>query len=74
MIRRRFSYVCPLATTPITVDRILDEDAWQGADVIREFSVPVTHEAPRQETEARIISDLPPVLPCDRIPDKPRLG
>jgi len=49
--------VCPLAAKPVTVDGALDEEAWQGAEVIREFSVPVAHEAPRRQTEARIMCD-----------------
>jgi len=41
----------------VTVDGALDEEAWQAAEVIREFSTPIAHEAPRRETEARIMSD-----------------
>ena len=56
-VQHRYSYACPLIAKPVTVDGTLDEEAWQGAEVIREFSVPVTHEAPRRETEARIMYD-----------------
>jgi len=52
-VRHRASYPCPRTAGRVTVDGSLDEAAWHGAQVIREFGIPVTHEAPRRETEAR---------------------
>jgi len=57
LVRHRASYACPMTAGRVTVDGSLDEAAWRGAQVIREFGIPVTHEAPRRETEARILWD-----------------
>lgn len=56
-VRTPASYVCPLTSGAVTIDGILDEKAWQTAELISEFCVPATHALPRRQTEARIMWD-----------------
>jgi hypothetical protein len=47
---------CVRIDKPIKVDGLLDEAAWQKADVL-DFYVPETHNAPLSKTEGRLLWD-----------------
>jgi len=51
------SAVCRFIETPVKIDGILDEAAWQKARVIDRFLIPVTLKEPISKTEARIVYD-----------------
>lgn len=50
----RTAYTCVYAAAPMKVDGVFDEPAWQEAEAITEFTLPVTHQAPSSRTEVKL--------------------
>ena len=50
-------YDCFYTPEPITIDGTLNDPAWQKAQVITDFLVPVTNEEALSKTEARLLWD-----------------
>ena len=57
LVQHRQSYSCPRTSVAPTIDGCFDEPAWRRAEIVREFSIPVSTEVPVQRTVARIMWD-----------------
>ena len=57
VVDHRAYYPCPRAMTPISIDGVLDEQGWEYAQVVREFSLPPEHHVPTNATRAWITWD-----------------
>jgi len=56
-VEHKPGYRCPKTAIAPVIDGAFDEPAWQHAERIGEFSIPVSQEVPLQQTEARIMWD-----------------